>query len=248
MVRTVGAGQAHLRAREHVALVLAGSGLRRSERRARADACLERVGLAGLERRRPHQLSGGEARRLSLARVLAVEPAWILLDEAFSQLDDPTRARMLGLVRAIHERTGAGIVVATHRADDVLGLATTIGVLRQGEIVQLDAAETLYRRPVDLDAALLLGSAAEIEGVEDAGRVRRDGRVVAEGMGAGRIVRPEDVAFVANGEGACTLVGRLPGGRGVVEVPAASGAQTLAGVSCDGEPGEGAPGVLVARA
>ena len=112
--------------------------------------------------RRPHQLSGGEARRLSLARAIAIEPDWLLLDEPLTNLDDPSRASMLALLTDLRRRTGAGVIIATHRAEDALALASRIAIMRNGAIAQHAPPADVYANPIDLDAARLLGPAVQI--------------------------------------------------------------------------------------
>jgi energy-coupling factor transporter ATP-binding protein EcfA2 len=112
--------------------------------------------------RRPHQLSGGEARRLSLARAIAIEPDWLLLDEPLTNLDDPSRASMLALLTDLRRRTGAGVIIATHRAEDALALASRIAIMRNGAIAQHAPPADVYANLIDLHAARLLGPAVEL--------------------------------------------------------------------------------------
>lgn len=221
----------HLRAWEHIAIVL--DKVDRPSARRMAHDALDRVGLGDVYDRRPHELSGGQARRLSLARALAVRPAWILLDEPLTQLDDPTRAHMHDLIRSVHRETGAGLLLSTHRADDVLGFASRIGILRDGRLVQAGEPVRVYANPVDLHAALLLGPAAIVHGEQAGSRVLADGKVVADGLACGRVVRPEDVALRTDPAGACVVIGKTHERRVVLEMPGPSGLQHLSGVHSD---------------
>ncbi len=94
----------HLRVAENVAFGLHGHP--RPERRRRARAMLERVGLGGLADRHPHQLSGGQQQRVALARALAPEPRLLLLDEPFSHLDAPLKAELREEVAEVLRRSG----------------------------------------------------------------------------------------------------------------------------------------------
>ena len=116
-----------------------GFGLRLTgaARRARIHELLDLVGLADAAARLPKQLSGGMAQRVALARGLASHPALLLLDEPFSALDAPTRARLQDHLRSLQTRTGTTMVLVTHDLVEALRLGDRILVLgdRPGRIV-----------------------------------------------------------------------------------------------------------------
>ncbi len=91
------------------------------------------TGLAHLAERRPHQLSGGEKRRLAIAGILAMQPRVIVFDEPFSSLDYPGVRQVLGQIVALHQ-SGQTIVLTTHDLDKVLAHADRLVVLRAGRI------------------------------------------------------------------------------------------------------------------
>jgi NitT/TauT family transport system ATP-binding protein len=99
------------------------------ERRERARALLDLVGLSRDAGKYPIMLSGGERQRVAIARALAVDPKIVLMDEPFSALDPNTRARMRGEVERIWQSTGKTIVLVTHDIDDALLLADRIVLL-----------------------------------------------------------------------------------------------------------------------
>ena len=109
-----------------------GFGLRRRDRRGSNVAeLLEMVGLAGLERRYPHQLSGGQQQRVALARALAIAPALVLLDEPFSSLDASLRATVRHDVRRVLREAGTTAILVTHDQDEALSLADRVAIIQR---------------------------------------------------------------------------------------------------------------------
>jgi NitT/TauT family transport system ATP-binding protein len=149
--------------RKNVELPLSIRGVPRRERRAQADAWLERVGLDGHERRLPRELSGGQRQRVQLARTLAGSPKAILMDEPFGALDAQTRAGMQQLL--IEVRAGATIVFVTHDVDEALLLGDRVAVLGGGGLVDL-VEVTTPRTTVDSELRLrVLGALGALERV-----------------------------------------------------------------------------------
>lgn len=143
--------------RDNAALGLALRGVGKDTRNARAERELARLGVGQLADRRATALSGGEAQRVSIARALAIDPEILFLDEPFSALDAPTREMLVAdLARVLRERNVTTVMV-THDRDEALSLADRIGVVMNGELRQLDSAETVFGMPADPEIAAFVG-------------------------------------------------------------------------------------------
>jgi tungstate transport system ATP-binding protein len=115
----------------------------------RIGAALSRVGLAELADARPRTLSGGEMQRVALARALVLEPRALLLDEPTANLD-PYNVRLIeNLVREQHDTFGTTIVLVTHNVFQARRLATRVGLLLEGELVEVAPADEFFDAPQD---------------------------------------------------------------------------------------------------
>lgn len=103
--------------------------VRKEERRALSREYLEMVGLGGYEHMYPKQLSGGMKQRVGIARALAVEPEVVLMDEAFSAIDEVTAEVLREEVTDIHKKTGKTFVLVTHNLSEAIELADKVVVL-----------------------------------------------------------------------------------------------------------------------
>jgi osmoprotectant transport system ATP-binding protein len=108
-------------------------------------------------RRRPHQLSGGQAQRVGVARALAADPAILLMDEPFAALDAITRSALQDELAQIHRATGKTILFVTHDIDEALKLAESIAVIDHGRLVQHGSPRTILEAPAGPMVATLLG-------------------------------------------------------------------------------------------
>ena len=128
-----------LTAWENVALPLFHRGLKRPERKARAIAMLDRVGLADRVDHRPEQLSGGQRQRVAIARALVGEPRLILADEPTGNLDTATGAQVMDLLRALNRALGVTVVMVTHDRD-MAKLCDRVIEIRDGRVLPLGEA------------------------------------------------------------------------------------------------------------
>ena len=112
--------------------------------RERVESLLETLGLASLRASYPAQLSGGERQRVALGRALAARPRALMLDEPFSSLDAPLRARVRGELLALSERFAVPYVLITHDADDVRACADRVITLVDGRVTPSGPAVTNF--------------------------------------------------------------------------------------------------------
>jgi len=168
---------------EDVAFGPENLGIDPGEIRARVDAALEAVGLTGLERREPHLLSGGQKQRLAIAGILALQPAFLVLDEPTSMLDPSGRRDVLGIIEKLRT-LNHGIVHITHHVEDI-ATSDRVLVLDKGAAVFCGTPEEFLQQERFLES---WGVAVPPIGVL-AGRLRDLGvPVPATAMTAERIV------------------------------------------------------------
>ena len=153
----------HLSAAENIAFGLRGLGAAR--RRRRVAEMLDLVGLDTLAHHYPHQLSGGQQQRVAVARALAPDPALLLMDEPFSNLDVELRERLSLEVRDILKAAGTTALIVTHDQHEAFALADRVGLMHSGRIEQWDSPYNLYHRPVSRRVARFIGQGVLLPGV-----------------------------------------------------------------------------------
>lgn len=136
----------HLSASANVELALSGR-LPRRARRAEALEWLGRVGVAGLAGRLPGELSGGQARLVTLARALAARPRILLLDEPAAHLDLHLRGELLGQVRRLHTELALTTLCVTHQPEPPLPPAERLVILERGRLIFDDVPGRLNQAP-----------------------------------------------------------------------------------------------------
>jgi iron(III) transport system ATP-binding protein len=146
----------------------------RAERRRRVDEVLALVGLPGSAKRDPAELSGGQRQRIALARAIVDRPGALLLDEAFSALDEPLRMRLRLEVRRMSKDLGLTVVHVTHDRQEALAIADRVAVLADGRLQQIAAPADLLTAPASPLVAAFLDDATLLEGVLDGDRFHPD--------------------------------------------------------------------------
>ena len=150
----------HLTVAANVATVPQLLGWDRSRIEARVERMLALVGMdpAVYRGRYPHELSGGEAQRIGVARALASDPPVILMDEPFSAVDPVNRSRLQDEFLSIQRELRKTVVFVTHDVDEAIRLADRIAVVRAGRLVQYDTPEQILENPVDPFVAAFVGA------------------------------------------------------------------------------------------
>ena len=209
----------HLSVTDNVAFGLRQEGMEKNAREARVAEMLDLVHLSGLANRRPHQLSGGQAQRVALARSLAKHPRLLLLDEPLAALDRALREKTRFELMELQKRVGITFVMVTHDQEEAMTMSSRVAVMNAGKILQAGAPADIYENPGSRFVAAFVGTANILEGrvakagageaeVEIAGlgslRVRT-ARAIGIGEACAVAVRPEKIA-----------IGDAPAGSNVV--------------------------------
>ncbi len=138
---------------DNVTLGLRLRGVEKEDIKERAHRWLGRFGIASLSERQAKTLSGGEAKRVSLARSFALQPEVIFLDEPFAALDAPTRQSLLEDFGGILNETRVSTLFVTHDRNEAMALTHRVAVLVLGQLRQLGSPEEVYSFPVDEEVA-----------------------------------------------------------------------------------------------
>ncbi|MHC4915728.1 MAG: ABC transporter ATP-binding protein [Planctomycetota bacterium] len=153
----------HMSVVDNIVYGLRFRGIPRAERMRRCLRVARMLEVDGLLARRPATLSGGEAKRVALARSLAIGPGLLLLDEPLSMLDHNARGRMLDLLRAVHEEMGTATVHVTHDREEAWALGARCAVMSAGQLEGQGPVVELFRRPERRFVAEFLGAGNLLE-------------------------------------------------------------------------------------
>jgi iron(III) transport system ATP-binding protein len=201
-----------------------------AEREARCRDVMSKLKIADYAERYPSQLSGGQQQRVALARMLAINPDVLLLDEPLSNLDASLRLEMRAELRRIHETFGTTIIFVSHDQWEAMTLASTIAVMDRGRLQQVGTPDEIYARPANRFVAEFIGN-PRINMVSLAGGSARAGEGLAAHLAA-RLppdvqavacgIRPEEIRLQPEAGGdalAMTVAGIMPtGGSWVIEL------------------------------
>jgi molybdate transport system ATP-binding protein len=138
-------------------LVFAADRHPRLERHRRVNEMLERFHLTEVSGRRPHEVSGGQKQRCSIARALIGSPRLLLLDEPARGLDAPLRAELYSLLRNVRQDFAIPILLVTHDLEECFELAEQMLIIRDGRVVQSGRPREILEKPANVDVARLLG-------------------------------------------------------------------------------------------
>jgi multiple sugar transport system ATP-binding protein len=160
-----------------------GFGLKQQKRpkaeiRERVARSARTLGLSELLKRKPAQLSGGQRQRVAMGRAIVREPAAFLMDEPLSNLDAKLRVQMRVEIQTLQHRLGTTTLYVTHDQTEAMTMGDRVAVMHEGRLVQVDAPQALYDRPVDVFVAGFIGSPAM--NLIRAGLRAENGGVVAE--------------------------------------------------------------------
>ncbi len=137
--------------------------LPKKEQSETTEELLDLLEIKHLENRQARYLSGGEQQRLCIARALACEPLFLLLDEPFVHLDQMLRMRIMHYLTALNEVRGTGIVLVSHDGSEMMGFVDKVVHLKDGSVDRFDSAHEVFYHPNDLEQASLMGVANQIE-------------------------------------------------------------------------------------
>jgi len=194
----------HLTVAENIAFGLKRRGESRPEIERRVAEITSVLRLDGLERRLPRQLSGGQQQRVAVGRALVINPAVLLLDEPFSNLDAQLRESTRVEMRRLQQRLGITTVFVTHDQAEAMSIADRIAVMNAGRIEQIGPPDAVYRRPASRFVATFIGRANLFEATveqrwADRTLARSADGILLESLGsvsgpkATFVVRPESV-------------------------------------------------------
>ncbi|MBB4423921.1 putative spermidine/putrescine transport system ATP-binding protein [Bradyrhizobium sp. CIR48] len=204
----------HMTVAENIAFGLENLRWPREKRAKRVEEMLKLVELPHLAQRRPSQLSGGQQQRIALARALAIEPAVLLLDEPFSNLDAQLRVRMREELQEVVRSVNVTTLFVTHDQEEALTMSDRIVVMNAGKVEQIGTPGEIYETPATPFVAKFIGWCSLLKGaVDDSGAFTSTAglRIVGH-WGAGPatvVIRPEHIKLSSDGAAGQKLDARV---------------------------------------
>jgi len=147
----------HMTVAKNLAIPLAIRKVPKDKQKTLISEALDKVGLADLSNRYPHQLSGGQQQRVALARALVYSPTMLLLDEPLSNLDAKLREQARTWLKRLQTDLGITTVFVTHDQDEALALSDRIAVMSGGEMLQVASPHDIYENPATPEVAAFVG-------------------------------------------------------------------------------------------
>jgi len=195
---------------------------------ALADHWLKLLGLDQFRQAKPARLSGGQKQRVALARTLAHQPAFVLLDEPLSNLDAALKDSLRWEIRAALKTAGIPAIWVTHDQEEALSVGDRVGILNRGRLEQLDTPENCYAEPASRFVARFLGEASFLPGKLAQGQVATSlgpapGVAINGASGdVDLLLRPDDLSLMP-----------MASGNGVIDWVRYEGSSRLYAVTVD---------------
>ena len=204
-----------------------------------ADHWINLLGLEEFRTKKPATLSGGQKQRVALARTLAHQPDFVLLDEPLSNLDAALKDMLRWDIRNALKNAGVPAIWVTHDQEEALSVGDRVGVLKGGQIQQIDTPEKCFSTPENRFVARFLGEASFIKGTLNNGQALTDiGNVPAHGVDCAQgnvdvLLRPDDVLLVQSsiGNNGEVIWVRFEGGSRLCAIKLACGTVVTSRVS-----------------
>lgn len=201
----------HMNVEQNIIYGLKRANWQSAQIEARVTELLNLLQISELRTRKPKQLSGGQRQRVALARALAPKPKVLLLDEPLSALDKKLREETQSQLVSIQKETGTSFVMVTHDQDEAMSIATRIGIVDHGKLIQIDKPESIYSHPANRQVANFIGQTnifeAKVSGIGKKQQIlcpdlnsaisAETNEVLNDGQAIWIAVRPEEITLQA---------------------------------------------------
>lgn len=191
----------HMTVADNIAFGLEVKKWNKAKIKDRVAELVELTGLAGFEKRLPHQLSGGQRQRVAFARALAPEPQLLLLDEPFAAIDAKIRHELRSWLREMIDRLGITSIFVTHDQDEAIEVADEIMIINKGRLEQKGSPWEIYKDPQSPFVAGFIGESTFVDNIS----TLRGFDSANAWPGTKALIRPEYVEIGSPGEFATIL-------------------------------------------